>query len=101
MVSGLLCCYRLDTHTRQAPKACENIRRCGSRITPIAVASLLQLVQTLETELQRVQANKGVIVATFSESEYSELSSRWNVKLQRAKAGEQLWGRVTAVKPQP
>eukprot|EP00878_Enallax_costatus_P026825 GHUV01028827.1.p1 GENE.GHUV01028827.1~~GHUV01028827.1.p1 ORF type:complete len:438 (+),score=126.26 GHUV01028827.1:78-1391(+) len=59
-----------------------------------------ELVQTLEAELQRLQANKAAITAQFTEAEYNELVDRWNDKLQRAKAGEQLWGKVTAVKPQ-
>lgn len=57
-------------------------------------------MQTLETELQRLQDSEDAIIAQFSEAEHTELVDRWNDKLARAKTGEQLWGKLTAIKPQ-
>jgi hypothetical protein len=36
----------------------------------------------------------------FGQSAYESMNQRWQGKLARAAAGEQLWGKVTAVKPQ-
>jgi hypothetical protein len=36
---------------------------------------------------------------TFGAAAYEDISQRWQGKLQRAVAGEQLWAKVTAVKP--
>lgn len=60
----------------------------------------MQLISTLKEELGRLEASKEAVVSKFSQGEYDDLVKRWQEKLQRAQAGEQLWGRVTARKPQ-
>jgi hypothetical protein len=60
----------------------------------------LQLISTLEAELEGLQASKEKFTAKFTVAEYESVTSRWQEKLARAQAGEQLWAKVTAVKPQ-
>jgi hypothetical protein len=36
----------------------------------------------------------------FGQAAYKSMNQRWQGKLARAAAGEQLWGKITAVKPQ-
>jgi hypothetical protein len=59
----------------------------------------LQLISTLEAELAGLQASKEQFTAKFSAAEYESVTSRWQQKLARAQAGEQRWGKLTAVKP--
>lgn len=59
-----------------------------------------QLEASLESELAQLQADRDGLVAAFSEAEFGDLVSRWQGKLARARAGEQLWGRFTAVRPE-
>ncbi|KAF6264581.1 S-adenosyl-L-methionine-dependent methyltransferase [Scenedesmus sp. NREL 46B-D3] len=59
-----------------------------------------ELISSLEAELAGLQANKEKFTAKFSAAEYESVTSRWQEKLARAQAGEQRWGKLTAVKPQ-
>lgn len=59
-----------------------------------------QFVASLEAELSHLQADRPGFEAAFSAEEYADVLTRWQGKLQRAKAGEQCWGRLTARKPQ-
>ncbi|WIA44324.1 hypothetical protein OEZ86_007114 [Tetradesmus obliquus] len=58
-----------------------------------------ELIPTLEAELAGLQAGKEEFTAKFSADEYEVLTLRWREKLARAQAGEQRWGKLTAVKP--
>lgn len=61
---------------------------------------VMQFVACLETELSNLQADRLGFEAAFSAEEYTDMLTRWQGKLQRAQAGEQRWGRLTARKPQ-
>eukprot|EP00879_Flechtneria_rotunda_P010325 GHRR01010796.1.p1 GENE.GHRR01010796.1~~GHRR01010796.1.p1 ORF type:complete len:276 (+),score=102.66 GHRR01010796.1:277-1104(+) len=57
-----------------------------------------ELLACCEDELQGLQQRKDAFIQAFTCEEYDEVMSRWQEKLGRAKAGEQLWGRITVRK---
>eukprot|EP00775_Hariotina_reticulata_P003093 gene3093-3372_t len=58
-----------------------------------------ELVQSLQSELAHVVGDKDAFERQFSGEEFEDVVTRWQAKLDRAQAGEQLWGRALARKP--
>ena len=71
----------------------------GCAASPQPSSGSVQFKSCLERELHAVEAQQADFEADFSAADFQEAVAGWTDKIQRAEAGEQLWGLFTARKP--